>query len=104
MKPVEFLGGSLAALRAFPPTARQHAGYQLDRVQRGLEPSDWKPMPTVGPGASEIRVRDDAGAFRVVYVANRPDAIYVLHCFKKTGQRTSRPDIEIAAKRYKGLG
>lgn len=103
MKPVEFLGGSLAALRAFPASARQQAGYQLDRVQRGLEPVDWKPMPSIGPGVREIRVRDEAGAFRVIYVAHRADAVYVLHCFKKTSQRTSRSDIELATRRYRSL-
>ncbi len=103
MKPVEFLGGSLAALRAFPASARQQAGYQLDRVQHGLGPVDWKAMPSIGPGVREIRVGDEAGAFRVIYVAHRADAVYVLHCFKKTGQRTSRPDIELATRRYRSL-
>ncbi len=103
MKPVEFLGGSLAALRGFPASARQQAGYQLDRVQRGVEPVDWKPMPSIGPGVREIRVRDEAGAFRVIYVAHRADAVYVLHCFRKTSQRTSRSDIELATRRYRSL-
>lgn len=103
MKSVAFVGGSLAALRAFPPGARQRAGYQLDRVQRGLEPDDWKPIPTVGSGVREIRIRDEAGAFRVVYVANRGDAVHVLHCFQKKTQKTSRADIDLATKRYKEL-
>ena len=103
MKPVVFVGGCLAVLRAFPPGARQRAGYQLDRIQRGLEPDDWKPMPAVGSGAREIRVRDEAGAFRVLYVASRGDAVHVLHCFQKKTQKTSRTDIETAARRYKEL-
>lgn len=103
MKPVVFVGGALAALRAFPAGARQRTGYQLDRIQRGLESDDWKPISTVGLGVREIRIRDEAGAFRVIYVTSRGDAVYVLHCFQKKTQKTSRSDIELAAKRYKEL-
>jgi hypothetical protein len=61
MKPVQFLGDSLQCLRDFPADARQDAGYQLDKVQRGLQPDDFKPMPTIGKGVEEIRIRDDSG-------------------------------------------
>lgn len=83
MKPIEFRGDSLDCLREFPRDARWQAGFQLDRVQRGLEPFDWKPMSTVGSGVREIRVRDDSGALRILYVAKFEDAVYVLHCFAK---------------------
>ncbi len=90
-KPIEFRGSSLADLRAFPHEARREAGHQLDQVQNGHEPDDWKPMNTVGPGVKEIRVRDAWGAFRVVYVAKFADAVYVLHCFEKSRKRPRRP-------------
>jgi phage-related protein len=80
-KPVEFRGSALEDLRAFPEAARREAGYQLDQVQHGHEPDDWKPMNTVGQGVREIRIRDAAGAFRVMYVAKFDNAVYVLHCF-----------------------
>jgi phage-related protein len=102
-KPVEFLGSSLEDLRGFPLAARREAGHQLDQVQHGREPDDWKPMNTVGPGVNEIRVRDEAGAFRVLYVAKFADAIYVLHCFQKKTERTSKADLDLAAKRYREL-
>jgi phage-related protein len=102
-KPVEFRGSSLEDLRAFPLTARREAGHQLDRVQNGREPDDWKPMSTVGRGAKEIRIRDEAGAFRVLYVAKFADAIYVLHCFQKKTEKTSKADLGLAAKRYREL-
>jgi phage-related protein len=102
-KPVEFRGSSLEDLRAFPLTARREAGHQLDQVQHGREPDDWKPMNTVGQGVKEIRIRDEAGAFRVLYVAKFADAIYVLHCFQKKTQRTSKADVELAARRYREL-
>lgn len=102
-KPVEFLGDALEALRSFPLQARRATGFQLDKVQRGLEPDDWKPLATIGAGVREIRIRDEAGAFRVVYVAKLVDAIYVLHCFQKKTQRTSKSDIDLATDRYKAL-
>lgn len=103
MKPIEFCGDSLDCLREFPRDARREAGFQLDRVQRGLEPFDWKSMPAVGPGVREIRVRDDSGAFRVLHVAKFADAVYVLHCFQKKTQATSRPDLNLAEQRYREL-
>jgi phage-related protein/predicted XRE-type DNA-binding protein len=81
-------------LRDFPVDARQDAGYQLDKVQRGLQPDDFKPMPTIGKGVEEIRIRDDSGIYRVIYIARFADAVFVLHAFEKKKQRTSRRDIE----------
>jgi phage-related protein len=93
----------LEDLRAFPLTVRREAGHRLDQVQHGREPDDWKPMNTVGPGVKEIRIRDEAGAFRVLYLAKFADAIYVLHCFQKKTGKTSKADVELAAKRYREL-
>ena len=103
MKQIEFIGNSLDALRSFPLEARQDTGYQLDKVQRGLEPDSWKPMNTIGSGVKEIRVTDEQGQFRVIYIAKLIDAIYVLHCFKKKTQKTSLADIDLARSRYKEL-
>jgi phage-related protein len=103
LKPVEFIGDSLARLRDFPASARQTAGYQLDRVQRGLEPDDWKPMRTIGPGVRELRIRDRAGAFRVIYLATLADRVVVLHTFQKKTQQTAKLDIEVAVKRFREL-
>lgn len=102
-KPVEFRGSALDDLRAFPDSARREAGYQLDQVQRGREPDDWKPLKTIGPGVQEIRIRDEAGAFRVIYIARFADAVYVLHCFQKKTQKTGRLDLELATRRYREL-
>jgi len=103
VKPIAFQGTSLDDLRAFPETARREAGHQLDQVQRGLEPDDWKPMPSVGPGVREVRVRDEAGAFRVIYTATRPEAVYVLHAFQKKTQATARRDLDLARMRLREL-
>ena len=102
-KLLAFCGSSLDDLRRFPAGARREAGFQLDLVQNGRDPDDWKPMSTIGQGVREIRVRDGAGAFRVIYVAKFADAVFVLHCFEKKSQRTSRPDVDLATRRYKAL-
>ena len=82
-KAIAFRGSSLADLRAFPIAARREAGFQLDRIQQGLDPSDWKPMTSIGAGCREIRIRDADGAFRVIYVAKFESAVFVVHCFRK---------------------
>ncbi|HEX5372582.1 MAG TPA: type II toxin-antitoxin system RelE/ParE family toxin [Aquabacterium sp.] len=103
MKPIEFRGSSLDDLRAFPQTAMREAGYQLDRVQHGLAPDDAKSMPSIGPGVTELRIWDEAGTFRVVYVAKLADVVFVLHCFQKKTQQTAKRDIDLAKKRLKDL-
>ena len=102
-KPVEFLGGALDDLRAFPLAAKREAGHQIDQVQRGFDPDDWKPMNTIGPGVREIRIRDASGAFRVIYIAKFADAIYVMHCFQKKTEKTSKVDLHLATKHYREL-
>ena len=102
-KPVEFLGGALDDLRAFPLAAKREAGHQIDQVQRGFDPDDWKPMNTIGPGVREIRIRDASGAFRVIYIAKFADAIYVMHCFQKKTEKTSKVDLDLATKHYREL-
>ena len=100
MKPVRFLGDSLECLRNFPVDARQDAGFQLDKVQRGLQADDFKPTPAIGKGVEEIRIREDSGIFRVIYTARLADAVFVLHAFHKKTQRTSKRDIDDAKARF----
>jgi len=102
MKPIVFLGDSLSRLRDFPPDARSEAGFQLREVQKGNDPADWKPLKTVGPGVREIRIREAAGAFRVIYLATVGDKVVVLHAFQKKTQQTAQRDIDLAATRLKG--
>lgn len=101
-KPVAWLGDSRQSVKDFPPVARQRAGRQLARVQDGLEPDSWKPMPSIGLGVNEIRVRE-GGAFRVIYVAKFPEAVYVLHAFQKKARKTPPTDVELARTRYRAM-
>lgn len=102
-KPLKFIGSAYSDLIAMPFSARHDAGFQLGKVQNQQEPDDWKPMPSIGAGVQEIRIRDEAGQFRVIYVAKFADGVYVLHCFQKKTQKTSKPDIELARRRYAEL-
>ena len=97
------MGSSKQDLIDFPVGAKREAGYQLGKIQAGLEPDDWKPMKTVGVGVREIRMRDSTGAFRIIYLANVGTAVYVLHCFQKKTQRTSLTDLRLAQERFKQI-
>jgi phage-related protein len=103
VKPITFLGDSLDKVKDFPQGARRETGFQLDRVQRGLMPENWKPVKTVGKGVNEIRVRDEAGAYRVIYLVTFPEAVYVLHAFQKKTQITAQMDLELARTRLQSL-
>ena len=103
MKLLRFVGDSLKALRAFPSDARQDAGFQLERVQRGEQPDDFKAMPSIGPGVEELRIREPAGTYRVIYTARLDDAVYVLHAFQKKTRATSREDVALARKRFRDI-
>ena len=96
-KPLVWVGGTLDRLRALPAAARREGGYQLYRVQLGLDPGDWKPMRSVGPGVIEIRIRA-GGEYRVLYVARFAEGIYVLHAFEKRTRQTRQADIELARR------
>jgi phage-related protein len=103
MKPLNFVGSSLDDLRNFPDEARRAVGFELRAVQSGLEPSDWKPMQTIGKGVKEIRIHV-LGEWRVIYVAKLRDTVYVLHAFQKKTRRTSQHDIDLARHRYRQIG
>jgi phage-related protein len=102
MKTLRFVGSSLDDLRDFPAEARRQAGFDLYAIQRGIEPSDWKPMSSVGAGVQEIRIHV-LGEWRVIYVAKFAETVYVLHAFAKKTQQTRREDIELAQRRYRQI-
>lgn len=102
-KQINWMGSSYDDLLAFPDDARRQAGFQLGKVQAGLDPDDWKPFNDVGAGTREIRIRERDGAFRILYVARFEEAVYVLHCFQKKTQATSKRDKDIAKARYRAV-
>ena len=97
-KPILWVGASLDDIRAFPEDARRITGFELRRVQQGLQPTDWKPMGSVGAGVEEIRVHTGQ-EHRVFYVARFEEGLYVLHAFEKRSRKTPDRDIEVARTR-----
>jgi phage-related protein len=102
-KEIRWVGSAYDDLLAFPDDSRRPAGFQLGKVQAGLEPDDWKPFDTVGAGTKEIRSEEASGSYRVMYVAKFEEAVYVLHCFQKKTQVTSKTDKSIAVARYRAV-
>ncbi len=101
-KPLFWLGTSRKDVKAFPPDARQVAGFQLRRVQQGLEPNDWKPMPSIGTGVNEIRVHTER-EHRIFYIAKFAEGVYVLHAFEKRTRKTPKRDIDLARESLQAL-
>jgi len=104
MKVIIWHGTSKADLIRFPQEVKREAGYQLDKVQHNLDPNNWRPMVAIGQGVKEIRIQEANGQYRVIYVAKFADGLHVLHAFQKKTQKTSKKDIDLAAKRYKEIG
>lgn len=102
-KEIRWIGSSYDDLLAFPNEPRKQAGFQLGKVQAGLEPEDWKPFNDVGAGTKEIRIKDSQGIYRVMYIAKFEEAIYVLHCFQKKTEATTKHDKDIAEARYRAV-
>ncbi len=102
-KELRWVGSSFGDLMRFPREMRRSAGFELGKVQAGLDPADWKPFGDVGAGTREIRLRDASGIYRVMYVAQFEEAVYVLHCFQKKTQATSKHDREVAEARYRAV-
>jgi phage-related protein len=93
-KDLFWVGSARDDLREFPEDARKLAGHQLHLVQLGLEPDDWKPMPSIGSGVQEIRIHTRV-EHRIFYVAKFSEGVYVLYAFEKKTQRTREADLEI---------
>jgi len=101
-KPILWVGSSLDDLRAFPEDARRVAGFERRRVQQGLQPTDWKPMASVGVGVEEVRVHTEQ-EHRVFYVARFEEGVYVLHAFEKRSRKTPDREIEVARTRLRDV-
>lgn len=102
-KEIRWVGTAYQDILKFPSEPRKEAGFQLGRVQAGLEPDNWKPYGDVGSGTKEIRIRDAGGIYRVMFVAKFEEAVYVLHCFQKKTEATTKHDKDIAEARYRAV-
>jgi phage-related protein len=96
-------GDSRGVLQAFPEAVRQNFGFELWQLQQGENPSDYRPLPSVGAGVFELRDQDERSWYRVVYLSRIHDVIYVLHCFEKKSREMPRRDFEKAKRRLKAV-
>ena len=102
-KEIRWMGSSYRDLLAFPEEPRRQAGFQLGKIQAGLDPDDWKPFDAIGAGTREIRMREADGIYRVMYVTKFVEALYVLHCLQKKTQKLGHHDRSIAETRYRAI-
>ena len=92
-------GNSKEVISAFPDEVKQNLGFQLRRLQRGEEPTDYRPVPSIGQGVFELRDEDERSWYRVIYLSQIHNVIHVLHCFEKKGRETPKNDISTARRR-----
>ena len=102
-KSLRFCRGAYDELLSFPKPIVKVIGYQLGRVEAGLEPDRWEWFATVGEGVRQLGVKDATAWYRTMYVTSFPEAIYVLHCFQKKTDKTPKRDIDIARARLSDL-
>ena len=102
-KEIRWIGTAYHDILEFPSEPRKEAGFQLGKVQAGLDPDNWKPFDEIGSGTKEIRIREHTGIYRVMYVAKFEEAIYVLHCFQKKTEATTKHDKDVAEARYRAV-
>jgi phage-related protein len=88
-------------LKDFPTAIREDLADAVARLEEGhsLSMPLSRPMPSIGPGAHELRLRDRSGVYRVIYAVVLKSGIYLLHAFKKTSGKTAQRNIEIARER-----
>jgi phage-related protein len=102
MKDVIWIADALDVLKNFPAQARHDLGVELMRVQAGLNPVRYRPMPSIGLGVQEIKVKY-RGEYRLIYVARFEEGVYAISSFHKKSQRTPKRELELAKARYKQL-
>jgi len=103
MTEIEWLGDSLEIVRSYRVEVRRAIGSELRLLQTGDKPVHARPLKTVGRGVWELKISEKPGQFRVIYVTQRRDTIYVLHAFQKKTQRTPQKDIHLARARFKEI-
>jgi phage-related protein len=103
MKEIEWLGDSLEIVRSYRVAIRRVIGSELRLLQTGDKPVHARPLKTVGRGVWELKISEQTGQFRVIYVIQRRDRIFVLHAFQKKTQRTPQKDIDLARARFREI-
>ncbi|MBZ5574005.1 MAG: type II toxin-antitoxin system RelE/ParE family toxin [Acidobacteriia bacterium] len=96
-------GDSKEVISSFPDAAKNNLGFDLRLLQQGRQPTDYRPMSSVGPGVFELRDQDARAWYRVIYLSRVRDVIHVLHCFEKRSRETPMKEINTARQRLKAV-
>jgi phage-related protein len=100
---VAWEGDSKEVISSFPEVAKQNLGFQLRLLQQGQQPTDYRPMSSIGPGVFELRDQDERAWYRLIYLSRVRDVIHVLHCFEKRSRETPLKEINTARQRLKAV-
>jgi phage-related protein len=96
-------GDSKEVISSFPDTAKYNLGFDLRLLRQGQQPTDFRPMSSIGPGVFELRDQGERAWYRVIYLSRVRDVIHVLHCFEKRSRETPLKEIKTARKRLKAV-
>ncbi len=96
-------GNAKEVVSSFPEEARQNLGFQLRLLQQGQQPTDYRPMSTIGPGVFELRDQDERAWYRVIYLSRVRSVVHVLHSFEKRSRETPAKEIRTARQRFKAV-
>jgi len=96
-------GDSKEVISGFPLPVKENLGFQLRQLQEGEQPTDYRPVPSIGPGVFELRDQDERAWYRVIYLSRVLDVIYVLHCFEKKSREIPRNDVATAQRRLQNV-
>jgi phage-related protein len=96
---ISWEGNSKDVLRGFPTGVRSNLSFDLFRLEQHLMPEHFRPMPSIGSKVFELKDGDEQTWYRLIYLAEINNVIYVLHCFEKQEARTPRKDLKTAKKR-----
>jgi phage-related protein len=103
LNPIFMYAPTRKEIHSWPVNIKKDLGEILLRLQQGesVGMPDVRPMPTVAKGASEVRIKDASGIYRVFYIIQSHQGIFIFHGFKKKTQQTPHSEIETAKKRLK---
>lgn len=104
LRPLLWVASSKKDYRQFPSRVQSGFGFELFLAQTGQHPPSAKPLKGLGSGIVELVEDFEGDAYRAVYTVRFPEAVYVLHAFKKKSKRgiaTPQADIELIRRRLR---
>lgn len=101
---IYWMASSKKDLDKLPVEVRRVFGYAIHLAQQGSQHLEAKPFKGVGGGVTEVVEDYDSDTFRALYSVKFPEAVFVLHVFKKKskkGRETPKADVDLIKSRLK---